>query len=91
MEQVAKHITFSGDVQGVGFRFTALHVATQHHLAGYVRNLPNETVDMVAQGSGEDIDACIRDIQKSFADYIRETQIKDVPFDPKYKDFKITF
>jgi acylphosphatase len=91
MEQVARHIVFSGEVQGVGFRFTALNVATRCCLVGYVRNLANGMVEMLAQGSAEDIDDCIRDIQKSFADYIRETQVKEIPFDPKYKDFKITF
>jgi len=91
MEQVARHVVFSGEVQGVGFRFTALNVATRCCLAGYVRNLANGMVEMLAQGSAEDIDDCIRDIQKSFADYIRETQVKDIPFDSKYKDFKITF
>jgi len=46
---------------------------------------------MLAQGPPEDIDNCIRDIKESFAGYIREATIEEIPPDPKYTDFKITF
>ena len=59
MEQSAKHIIFSGRVQGVGFRFTVLNIANRYMLKGIVRNLPDGTVEMIAQGSVEDIDSCI--------------------------------
>ena len=88
---IAKHIIFTGRVQGVGFRFTALNVANRYQLTGLVRNLPDGTVEVVAQGNSDDIDDCIRDIEKSFDGYIRETKVEDVPFNPQYKDFKITF
>ncbi len=91
MEQVAKHIVFTGQVQGVGFRFTVHRMANRHHLAGFVSNLPDGTVEMLAQGPSEDIDNCIQDIEASFAGYIRETRINDTPVEPKYKDFRITF
>ena len=88
---IAKHIIFTGRVQGIGFRFTALNVANRYQLTGLVRNLLDGTVEMVAQGNSDDIDDCIRDIEKSFDGYIRETKVEDVPFNPQYKDFKITF
>ena len=88
---VAKHIIFTGRVQGVGFRFTAHRVANHHQLTGFVRNLPNGSVEMLAQGQLEVIDDCIRDIEEEFAGYVRETKIDDVPPDPRHTDFKITF
>ena len=88
---VARHIIFTGDVQGVGFRFTAHRIANRHQLTGFVRNAQDGTVEMLAQGQPDDIDNCIQDIKESFAGYIRETQIEDVPPNPKYIDFKITF
>jgi acylphosphatase len=88
---VAKHIIFTGRVQGVGFRFTAHRVAGRHQLTGYVRNLPNGSVEMLAQGQLEVIDDCIRDIEEEFAGYVRETKIDDIPPDPRHTDFKITF
>ena len=88
---IAKHIIFTGRVQGVGFRFTAHRIAMLHQLKGYVRNSPDGTVEMLAQGYTEDIDDCIKNIQESFDGYIRETRIEELPPDPRYKDFKITF
>jgi len=87
----AKHIIFIGQVQGVGFRFTAFRIANRYKLSGFVRNAPDGNVEMLAQGRSEDIDNCIRDIQDSFAGYIRETKIEEVTLNPQYKDFKITF
>ena len=87
----AKHIIFIGQVQGVGFRFTAFRIANRYKLTGFVRNSPHGNVEMLAQGRSEDIDNCIRDIRDSFAGYIRETKIEEIPTNPQYTDFKITF
>jgi len=75
----------------VGFRFTAFNAANRRQLTGFVRNLPDGTVEMFAQGPDKTIDDCIRDIKESFSSYIRETKIKEIPSDPRRKDFKITF
>jgi len=88
---IAKHIIFTGRVQGVGFRFTARRAADRRQLTGFVRNAPNGTVEMLTQGRPEDIDDCIQDIEEYFAGYIREMKIEEIPPDPRYKDFKITF
>ena len=91
MSQTAKHVIFKGSVQGIGFRFTSLNTANRHQLTGLVRNLPDGTVEMIAQGRGDDIAECIRDIQKALEGYITETNIAEIPVDAQYKDFKITF
>ncbi|MHC4489049.1 MAG: acylphosphatase [Planctomycetota bacterium] len=88
---VAKHIIFTGRVQGVGFRFTAYSIAHRYQLTGLVRNLPDGTVEMFAQGRPEDIDDCIRDIKESFVGYMRDARTEETPPDPQYTDFKITF
>jgi acylphosphatase len=87
----AKHIIFVGNVQGVGFRFTAHRIAHRHKLTGFVRNLFDGTVEMVAQGPAEDIDACIADIEQSFTGCVRETRIEETAPNPRYDDFRITF
>jgi acylphosphatase len=91
VSQVAKHIVFTGHVQGVGFRFTAHHIASGYRLTGFVRNLPDATVEMLAQGTPDDIDSCISQIQNSFAGYMRDSIIEDVPVDARYTEFRITF
>ena len=89
--QIAKHVIFVGRVQGVGFRFTVLSAANRCGLAGVVRNIPDGNVEMIAQGNPGDIDECIRQIQQTFASYINETKIEEIPYDPEYEGFKITF
>ena len=88
---VARHVIFVGRVQGVGFRFIAHRIANRHYLTGFVQNLPNGSVEMLAQGRLEDINDCIRDIKEEFTGYIRETNIEEIPPDPRHTDFKITF
>lgn len=88
---VAKQIIFIGRVQGVGFRFTAHRIANHHQLTGFVRNLHDSSVEMLAQGNAQDIEDCISDINQTFAGYIREAKITDLPPNPRYSDFKITF
>jgi hydrogenase maturation factor HypF (carbamoyltransferase family) len=80
MDTVAKHIVFSGRVQGVGFRFTALNIANRYRLTGHVRNLSNGAVDN-----------CIRDLQDSFAGCINQTDVEIVILDSNLTDFRITF
>ncbi len=42
-----------GRVQGVGFRWYVMAVAGRLGLEGYVRNLPDGTVEVVARGARE--------------------------------------
>jgi len=91
MKQIAKHIVFKGRVQGVGFRFTVMNIANRYGLTGYVRNVPDGTVELLVQGPAENIEQCIKDIQESFQDYIKQTRIEQAPTNPQYTDFRITF
>ena len=91
MDQMAKHLIFKGQVQGVGFRYTTMDVARRYDVTGFVRNLPDGTVEMLVQGSPEEVDNCVEDIQGCFAGYIRETEIEQIPWNAKYNDFRITF
>jgi acylphosphatase len=91
MEQTAKHIRFSGQVQGVGFRYTANRIARRYNITGFVRNLPDSDVEMLAQGPEQDIDNCIAEIQDYFAGYIRDSHVESVPYNSRHTDFRITY
>ena len=88
---IAKKITFSGRVQGVGFRFTAHNTASRYGLSGYVRNLHNGSVEMLIQGSPDDIDSCLEDLKDEFKGYITQTEIEEIIPDTNLTSFKITF
>jgi len=89
MDQTAKHVIFRGRVQGVGFRYTARQVAGQYQVTGFVRNLPDGTVEMLLQGDPTEIDNCITDVQSEFAGHIRDTQVEPAPYNPRYTDFRV--
>ena len=44
------HLVFSGQVQHVGFRYTAYYLARSLELTGWVDNLPDGRVEMEIQG-----------------------------------------
>lgn len=51
-----KHMIISGRVQGVGFRYTACVLARRLGVTGWVRNCPDGTVEMEAQGAEAEIE-----------------------------------
>jgi acylphosphatase len=89
MAETAKHIFFAGNVQGVGFRFTAQSVAKRYELTGFVRNNHDGKVEMLIQGQTQDIEDCLRDLQETFA--ISDFESQQVESDPSYNDFRIKF
>lgn len=52
---VRVRVLVSGVVQGVGFRFFTRSVARQFRIHGFVRNLPDASVEIEAQGEREQI------------------------------------
>jgi acylphosphatase len=50
-DQARLHATIRGRVQGVSFRYYTAHRARDLDLTGYVRNKPDGTVEVVAEGS----------------------------------------
>ena len=54
------HVFVSGIVQGVGYRFTTLAQANQLGLSGWVRNLPDNRVEAVFEGTKAAVEEMIR-------------------------------
>ncbi len=52
-------VVAQGRVQGVFFRDTVASQATEHGVAGWVRNRPDGTVEAVFEGTGEAVDALV--------------------------------
>ena len=49
------HLIFEGTVQGVSFRANAQRIAREMGLTGWVRNLPDETVEAVVEGTKAEV------------------------------------
>ncbi len=88
--KVARRFIVSGEVQGVGFRFFAQRVAAQHQLTGYVRNLEDGRVEMLAEGSVEGIEGFKHDIAAG-PKHARVEQVEEVSVEPtgRYPTFRI--
>ena len=60
--RVARKYFVSGEVQGVGYRFFAQRVAARHQVVGYVRNLADGRVEVLAEGVRENVEALRHDL-----------------------------
>jgi acylphosphatase len=56
---VAKHLTISGRVQGVGYRMTMVDEARRLGVGGWVRNRRDGTVEAVVDGDSSAVAAII--------------------------------
>ena len=91
MTQTAKYVIFKGRVQGVGFRYTTQRIAGRYDLTGYVRNLPDGTVEALLQGTESNIGACMDEIKEYFSGYLRDIKTTGQPVNSQYHDFRITY
>jgi acylphosphatase len=72
MDLERRRVFFSGRVQGVGFRATCRWLARGFDLVGFVRNLPDGRVELLAEGSAREIDRFLDAIQQEAGGFIRE-------------------
>ena len=77
--KTCKRVLYTGLVQGVGFRQTALHFSRRHPVTGFVRNLPNGQVELVAEGAPRDIDALLADIAGRMGRNIERMETEAMP------------
>ncbi len=84
-------ILFTGQVQGVGFRFTTMNVASRFEVTGFVRNLPDGRVELVAEGSPAELDRLRRAIEDVMGGNINEATATDLPATGEFGSFEISF
>jgi acylphosphatase len=87
---MAKVVYYSGDVQGVGFRATEAWIARRHSsIRGWVRNLADGRVELLADGPNEAVDAYLKEVHDRMADHIEAADITDRFPDESLEDFRI--
>jgi acylphosphatase len=89
---IARRFLISGFVQGVGFRYFAIRSARRYGIVGYVRNLPDGRVEVVAEGSPQAMDAFKNDLEQGPAG-ARVTGVEDIEITPtgQFRDFGVEF
>lgn len=83
------HAIVLGDVQGVGFRASAKALAQALHITGFVRNLPDGSVEICAQGEKEAIDRFIEKLKQNYSSNLQEIQTTYRSLEKIYAEFVI--
>ncbi|HEV3471282.1 MAG TPA: acylphosphatase [Pyrinomonadaceae bacterium] len=87
---LARRYFISGEVQGVGFRFFTQRVAARHQVVGYVRNLEDGRVEVLAEGTPESIEGFKHDLAAG-PQHARVEQVEELNLEPtgRYPTFRI--
>lgn len=85
------HAIVSGQVQGVGFRYYVHRSARRCNLTGWVRNVDDGRVEVMAEGEERDLDAFLVELRKGS----RWSTVDDVKtewsdYQKKFRSFEIT-
>ena len=76
---IRRALRFTGNVQGVGFRFRAVHAANAVGATGWVRNDRDGGVSMEIQGTEQQIDAVILSIERGTYVRIENMVSREIP------------
>lgn len=88
---VRRHVVFHGRVQGVCFRMVSAQLAEGFDVTGYVRNLPDGTVELEAQGAASEVQGLLEAINREFQRNIRRADAHEMPARDGEHDFRITY
>jgi acylphosphatase len=83
-------VLYSGQVQGVGFRYAVKSVATGFDVTGSVRNLPGGGVELLAEGAKDELEAFRQAIRESGLDhFIRHEDVSWQEASSEFRGFEI--
>lgn len=86
-----REVLFSGRVQGVGFRYTARGIAERFAVVGYVRNLPDGRVQLVAEGAAGEVDRFIQALSEEMDRHISHVDATRSAASGEFADFSVRF
>ena len=81
---------YEGKVQGVGFRASVLSLAKGFEVTGWVKNLPDNRVELLASGERAEVEDFLQDIREShLAGHIEKESILPSTPEAGLKGFRI--
>ena len=73
--KTSQRMIYTGRVQGVGFRYSVKQIAAGYEVTGWVRNLADGTVELLAAGVPAEVDAFLVAVASShLGGYIKEAR-----------------
>ncbi len=91
VENERREVRYRGRVQGVGFRFAAQRIARRHGITGFVRNLPDGSVQMVMEGLPGFIEQVLGDVASAMDEYIDDVEVVSGPYTDEFSGFDVRF
>jgi acylphosphatase len=82
-------ITFTGRVQGVGFRYATVNIAAGYDVTGWVRNEPDGSVRCVAEGLREELDRFVAAVRQAMQGNIRDALIETSSATGEFQGFVV--
>jgi len=82
---------FSGNVQGVGFRYTTRSIAANYKVFGVVCNLSDGRVQLCVEGKTSELDHFIADLAERMASHIQDMTIDVRPGTGEFTCFEIGY
>lgn len=89
--KVREYISFKGRVQGVGFRYKLSHLARYYGLTGWVRNEYDGTVSAEMQGTAEEIEQLLQEMNEDRYIRVDRTSRERIPELPDENGFHIKY
>ncbi|WP_417378964.1 acylphosphatase [Gimesia sp.] len=81
---------YHGRVQGVGFRYRTTRLAQKYPITGYVKNLPDGTVELVAQSQDKPVlEQFFDDMMLMFAANVTNVSIDEIDSEPHFLQFQV--
>ena len=86
-----RRVHYSGHVQGVGFRYTTAAIARRYRVSGFVQNLADGRVVVVAEGEAAELDRFLQDVAETMADFVRDSQADLGPATGEFSGFGVRY
>ena len=87
--KLRKTVYYTGRVQGVGFRYTARAIAGRFDVGGFVRNLPDGRVELVAEGEPHELAVFLDEIRERMAVQVRDEKVDTQAATGEFVGFEI--
>lgn len=84
-----REVYYAGHVQGVGFRYSVRHLAAGFAVTGFVRNLPDGRVQLIAEGARDELTGFLAAIADHMSNYIRDIAVDTRPGTGEFSSFEI--
>ncbi|MFZ5979351.1 MAG: acylphosphatase [Candidatus Zixiibacteriota bacterium] len=90
MNQIGAEIVIRGMVQGVGYRYFCYRRALNLGLAGWVKNDPDGSVFVLAEGDRSAVEALVDDLKVGpCGARVTALNTKWIPFTGQYQSFEV--